>query len=185
MARMQCNDDSNLYVGSPFARATVCDVVPYAPLHERRAQGAFNTTFRDPSSRGKETVTFSSNVARQDDNESHANTNDVTVHEYTDPPAKGAEHRNTILPDYEKNLFELESANQPCYCPCHDSRFNNSQAAPQIEQELTPLERWNAEHPSEGSTVSHWQHRSNLSPCRACSCADTADDSSDDDMIRE
>jgi hypothetical protein len=189
MARIQYNDDSNPCVGSPSARAAMCDVDPSASLHERHAQGAFNATFGDSSFLDEEADTFSSNLAQQDDNESHTNTNDVSVHQNIDSLSKGAGHPNTLLADYEKNFFESESANQPCYCPCHDRSFNKSQAALRMKQELNPLERWNAEHPSEGSTVSLWQYRGNLSPCGACSCYSTmggsacaAGDSSDKDQ---
>jgi hypothetical protein len=192
MAHKLYNINSNSCAHSPSAEAAASDAYPYVSRHERLAQGAFKTTLCDSSSGDSKAKTFSSNVAQQDDTESRTATNDTSARQKFGSTVKRVGHRSAILPDYEKPFFDSENASQPCVCPCHDWSINNGLAAPQREEELTPLKRWIAERPSEGASVSHWQHRRNLSPCKACSChrkmgrsAHRADDSSDDDEKRK
>jgi len=191
MAHKLCNVNSNSCAHLPSAEVAASDAYPYVSSHERLAQGVFKTTLCDSSSGDNKTKTFSSNIAQQDDTESRANTNDTSAHRKISSSVKSVGHRSAILLGYEKPFFDSESTSQPCVCPCHDWSINNGRAAPQRE-ELTPLKRWIAECPSEGASVSYWQHRRNLSPCRACSChrkmgrsAHRADDSSDEDQKRK
>jgi hypothetical protein len=137
--------------------------------HVMRAGEVVNATDGNSSPRDTKSRALWSIVANQNEDKGGANTNEGLVDKYIDPIAKGAQHRDAVVPNYETRLFNAGSTHQPCDCACHDTIFNRYQADSENET-IMLLKRRDAQHPSRGSIILPWQSRSNLLPCRLCSC---------------
>jgi hypothetical protein len=119
---------------------------------------------------------FSSDVTEQDEMEAFEDAFEELLNlepnfdlGFNSPEVVSEGVEGTVLSSGQ-HLYAVENMNQPCDCTCHHWDFNEEQIGPQVEEELTMLERWLSQNASDTMSISLWPNRDNFLPCQVCIC---------------